>query len=99
MAAGYLAGHDPGDPLVSPRFADPAGLPPLYIAVSEDEVLYDDSALVAQRARAAGTEVELHAREGLPHVYTLRAGNLPEADETIAGIGAWLRRTIGVTQP
>jgi monoterpene epsilon-lactone hydrolase len=94
MAANYLAGHDPRDPVVSPLFADLAGLPPLYIAVSEEEVLYDDSALVAERAGEAGTEVELDARDGLPHVYTLWAGNLPEADETIARIGAWLHRTL-----
>jgi hypothetical protein len=38
--------------------------------------------------------VEFDAREGLLHVYTLWAGNFPEAGETIAHIGAWLRRTL-----
>jgi epsilon-lactone hydrolase len=44
-AAGYLAGTDPADPLVSPVYADLTGLPPLLIQAGTHEVLLDDAAL------------------------------------------------------
>jgi epsilon-lactone hydrolase len=44
LAANYLAGHEARDPVVSPLFAGLAGLPPLYIAVSEEEVLSNEAA-------------------------------------------------------
>ena len=46
-AADYLAGTDPADPLVSPIFADFAGLPPLLIQAGSHEVLLDDATRLA----------------------------------------------------
>jgi len=57
MAAWYLGDHDPRDPLASPLFGDLAGLPPLLVQVGELEVLYDDAARLAERARDAGVSV------------------------------------------
>ncbi|PJN92909.1 hypothetical protein CNY89_25465, partial [Amaricoccus sp. HAR-UPW-R2A-40] len=42
LAQAYLAGRDPRDPLVSPLFADLAGLPPVLIQVGSAETLLDD---------------------------------------------------------
>jgi len=85
----YLAGHSPEDPLASPMLGDLAGLPPLYVSVSEDEVLYDDSIEFAQRATNAGVAVELEILDHVPHVHTFWAGNLPEADSTIRRVAEW----------
>jgi monoterpene epsilon-lactone hydrolase len=89
-----LNGHDPADPKASPLFADLHGLPPLYVLASEEEVLYDDNAELAKRAGAAGVDVVFVALPVVPHVPTLWAGNLPEADEQVKAIGAWLRSRV-----
>jgi acetyl esterase/lipase len=48
LAAAYLAGHDARDPLVSPLFADLAGLPPTLIQVGSAETLLSDSTRLAE---------------------------------------------------
>ena len=43
LAKNYLGGQgDPYDPLVSPLYADLAGLPPLLIQVGDSETVLDD---------------------------------------------------------
>jgi monoterpene epsilon-lactone hydrolase len=91
-AATYLGGHDPRDPLASPVFADLTGLPPLLLQVGTDELLLDDTLRLAERARAAGVEVELQVAEGMMHVYQLLTWLLPEALAAIDEIGAFVRR-------
>lgn len=78
-------------PGVSPLFADLAGLPPLLVHVGSDEILFDDATCLAERAQAAGVDATLRVFDGLWHVFQAQAGLLPEADESIAEIGAFLR--------
>lgn len=89
-----LNGHDPADPRASPVFADMRGLPPLYVVASEEEVLYDDNRELVTRARAADVEVTWVSMPGVPHVPTLWAGNLPEADRQVTAIGSWLQERV-----
>jgi acetyl esterase/lipase len=96
MAGQYLGEQDPKDPLASPLHGDYQGLPPLYLQVGGDEALLDDSTRVAERARAAGVEVKLDIFPEMQHVFQNSAGNVPEADEAIARIGAWLRPRLGL---
>lgn len=87
----YLAGADPRHPYASPLYADLCGLPPILIHVGDAEVILDDSTRFAARAREAGVEVTLEIWAEMPHVWHAFAGLLPEADQAIAGIGAWLQ--------
>lgn len=80
------------DPAISPLFGDLSKLPPTLVQVAEREVLLDDAVRFADRAWAAGTEVELQRFPGLWHDFQLSAGVLRVADEAIADIGAFLRR-------
>ena len=57
------AGVDPRDAAVSPLYADLSGLPPLLIHCGEDEMLLDDSVRLAERAKAAGVDVNTRAIE------------------------------------
>ena len=91
MAGHYLGEQDPKSPLASPLHGDYAGLPPLYLQVGGDEALLDDSTRVAEAARAAGVEVKLDIFPEMQHVFQNGAGNVPEADDAIQRIGAWLR--------
>ena len=59
------------DPQVSPLLDDLRLLPPLHVEVGDGEVLFDDSRLLAEAARAAGVEVTLHVEPGGLHMMQL----------------------------
>jgi epsilon-lactone hydrolase len=87
----YLAGQDPRHPYASPLYADLRGLPPILIQAGDAEILRDDSTRFAAAARAAGVDVTLEIWDEMPHVWHAFAGLLPEADQAVERIGAWLR--------
>lgn len=89
-ADAYSGERSTSDPAVSPLFADLAGLPPLLVDVGTAEVLLDDARRLAERARAAGVEVTLTVAEDMVHVWHFFAGAVPEADEAIARVGAFI---------
>ncbi|MGH7907450.1 MAG: alpha/beta hydrolase, partial [Candidatus Binataceae bacterium] len=62
------------------------------IQVGSAEVLLDDSARIAERARTAGVEVEMEVWPEMPHVWHWFAPTLPEARQAIAKIGEFIRR-------
>ena len=90
MAAHYLAGHDPRDPLASPVFGDLGNLPPLLLLVGGCETLLDDSVRVATKAGVHGTDAQLYIGAGMQHVWPTWVGAMPEADEAIRLVGDWL---------
>jgi monoterpene epsilon-lactone hydrolase len=94
MAAAYLAGQDPRAPLASPIYADLRGLPPLLIHVGTAETLLDDATRLADRARAAGVSVDIEVWDDMIHVWHAFAPLLPEADEAVGRIGAWVRERL-----
>ncbi|WP_020667655.1 alpha/beta hydrolase [Amycolatopsis nigrescens] len=94
LAAGYLAGADPHDPLAAPTDADPRGLPPTYFQVGAQEALLDDSRRLAQRMRAAGVEVRLDEFPDQVHTFQMAAGRTTVADDAIREAGSWLRSTL-----
>jgi monoterpene epsilon-lactone hydrolase len=90
LASSYLAGADPRTPLASPLFASMTGLPPLLIQVGTADLLLSDAERLAAAASAAGVDVTLEVREGLPHVYPIMLGT-PEAAEATEQTGKFLR--------
>ncbi len=90
-AADYLAGSDPAGELVSPIFADLAGLPPLLIQAGSHEILLDDATRLAARAAAADVAVSLEVTPGVPHVFQGFAGMLDDADRALTRAGEFLR--------
>jgi acetyl esterase/lipase len=95
LAGLYLAGADPRTPLAAPLYADPKGMPPLLIQVGGAEVLIDDSARFAERAKAAGVDVTLEVWEEMIHVWQIMAALLPEGQQAIDHIGAFVRERLG----
>jgi len=81
-AAAYVGNADVWNPLISPLYADLAGLPPLLIHVGEGEVLRDDSTRLASRARAAGVPTEIKVWPAVPHVWQIMAGFIPEGRQS-----------------
>jgi len=91
MAKLYLADADPRTPLASPIYADLHRLPPMLIHVGTAEVLLDDAVRLAERACAAGVEVELEPWEEMIHVWHCFAHVLPEARQAIDRVGEFIR--------
>lgn len=88
----YLGDRDRSQPLASPLFADFNGIAPLLIQVAGDEILFDDSRRLAERASAAGVPVELQIWDGVWHVWQAMPALLPEADAALASTAAFLKR-------
>jgi epsilon-lactone hydrolase len=92
MFAGYYLGDtDPRTPSASPVYADLAGLPPLLIQAGGAETLLSESRRLAERAAAAGVEVELRVFDGAVHVFQAFAPFVPEATEALREIGRFVR--------
>jgi phosphinothricin tripeptide acetyl hydrolase len=94
MASSYLAGADPMNPLASPVFADLKGLPPLLIQVGTDEIIFDDSLLLAERAKEAGIDCALEVSEGMIHVWHFFHPMLKQGREAIARIGEFVKKEL-----
>ena len=95
-AALYLDGARPHSPLAAPLYADLYDLPPLLIQVGTSETLLDDSTRLADRARAAGVQVELDQWEEMIHIWPIFAPVLPEGQQAIDRIGEFVRRARAV---
>ena len=90
LAKFYVAGADRAHPLASPVYADLSRLPPLLLQVSGSEVLRDDSVRIHEKALAAGTPSVLRIYEGMPHVWQIFVGLVPEARAALAEIAAFV---------
>lgn len=86
----YLGGADPRTPYASPLYGDLTRLPPTLIQVGGDEILFDDSARMAERLRAAGSPVTLEVWPRMPHVWHAFAPLVPESRRAIRRIGEFL---------
>jgi acetyl esterase/lipase len=86
----YLGDNRPEDPMVSPINGDLTGLPPLYIQVSDSEMLLDDSLRLARRGHTYNVEVTVDIWRKVPHVWQI-FGFLPEAAEALEKSARFLR--------
>jgi len=93
-ADNYLRGQDARQPLASPLYADLAGLPPLLVQVGTAEVLLDDAARFADRAREAGTSIDFERYDDLIHIFQQLAATAPEAEDAVASIGRFVRARV-----
>jgi acetyl esterase/lipase len=92
-AAAYIGPADPHDPLVSPLFADLRGLPPLLLQVGSEEMLRDDNARLAAKARAAGLDVTFEEWPDMIHVWHLFSNRLEDGRKALARIGSFVERS------
>ena len=83
------------NPLVSPVFANVAGLPPMLIQVGDDEILLSDSTRLADSLKQEGVDVELEVWPNMWHVFQFFVGKMPESRQAIVKIGAYIKRRLG----
>lgn len=92
LAASYLRREDRRTPLASPVFAPLHSLPPLLLLASDSETLLDDAVRIAAKVREEGGECTLSVHPDTCHAWTLFTDFLPQADEGVAEIAAFVRR-------
>ncbi len=86
----YCPDEDLENPLLSPVFANVAGLPPTLVQVGDDEILLSDSTRIAGNMSEAGVEVDLHVYPEMWHVFQLFVGKMPESRVAVDKIGAFI---------
>lgn len=91
----YLGDADPKSPYASPIFAELNGLPPIYVQVGTEELLYSDSITFVEKAKAAGSPVTLDIYEGYFHVFQAFFRVLKTAREANKKLAAYLVQQIG----
>ncbi len=79
------------NPLVSPVYADVAGLPPICIQVGSDEILLSDSTRLADKFEAAGIDVDLEIWDDMWHVFQAFVGVMPESRRAIEKLGSHIK--------
>lgn len=90
MAEFYLAGQSPDEPDVSPLNGAFEGAPPVWLAVSDSEILYDDSVRMAARMEEQKVSITMHVAHNLPHVWPIFHNMLPEARSTLRDLARWI---------
>lgn len=86
----YLAGRDPRHPYASPLFGNLSDLPPLYLQIDVDEILWADTVRLKDALSVRPGALTVRETRGLVHTYQLAAGVAPEADLAIGDLARWM---------
>jgi epsilon-lactone hydrolase len=93
----YYVGDDVAtNPLISPLFGDPGGLPPMLINAGMDDELYDDGEQFYLKAREAGVDVTFRPGVGMIHCYPLLAPMFREATEAMNEITTFIKKHLHI---
>lgn len=82
----------PTSPVASPLLGNLADLPPTLIQASTSEMLLDNARRYAAKAKAAGSQVELHTWSDMVHVWQIFTPMLPEAEEAFLDVQAFIKQ-------
>ena len=77
-------GDDPKHPYVSPIYGNFTGYPPIKIVVDKSEVLYDDSRIFAEKAKASGVSVDYSEFDDAFHSFPLTGRFTEEGIQVLA---------------
>ncbi|MEQ1951895.1 alpha/beta hydrolase [Mesorhizobium sp. CN2-181] len=94
LAANYLAGHDPRDPLVSPLYADVSGLPPVLVQVGSAETLLDDAVRIAGKLGAADVPATLEIWPHMIHAWHLWSAKLTAGRQATQSAGRFIAEAL-----
>lgn len=83
MTRCYLRSGEVGDPRASPLFGDFRGFPRTAVICGTLDPLYSDSERLAGRLKDAGSDVEWHPFEGMPHGFVSMNNNLDPGAEAL----------------
>ena len=92
LASYALAPYDIASPLLSPINGDLAGLPDLYVQVSEAENVFEDVVAFVKKARKSKVKVKLRTWADMPNGFQRFAPFLPQANEALGDLGKFLSK-------
>jgi acetyl esterase len=93
--ANYLASSDQAiDPYACPARADLRGLPPVFLGISECDVLAEQNLAFAGALRAAGVETEAVVYRGATHSFLEAVSIARVAERALQEGSAWLQRKL-----
>ncbi|MBY8999817.1 MAG: alpha/beta hydrolase [Candidatus Heimdallarchaeota archaeon] len=87
----YAKNEDVKHPLISPLYADLAGLPPILIQTGTAEMLLDDSIRFVHKAEEAKVLIELDLWDNMFHVFQIFGNLIPESKKAIVKIGEFAK--------
>lgn len=87
----YAGDWDAADPELSPLYMECHDLPPLFFLASDNEVLMDETIMLARRCREAGVQTTCHVWPILPHAFPLFEHYFPEVRQAREEIAAFAR--------
>jgi acetyl esterase/lipase len=87
----YAKDAELSHPLVSPVYAELAGLPPLLVQSGDAEILFAENQRLVERARAAGVLVQHEIEPGMIHVFQGFASVSPQGRAAIVSVGRFVR--------
>ena len=90
----YIADNNPTNPLLSPRFGNFEGIPPLYICVGSHEIHFDDCVNIAEIAKQFGVDVTLRKWDKMIHAFPLLSPLFPEAKRALQEICEFVKHNI-----
>lgn len=88
--AGLYTDADLKDPLVSPINSNFSNFPPVLLQAGTNEILLDDTRILAHRLSASGVDVNCEIWEEMFHVWHYFARFLPEGKEAIAQMASFI---------
>jgi acetyl esterase/lipase len=88
---GYLAGHSPEDPIVSPLLGDLTGFPPLLVQAATGDLVLSEAERLTTRALEHGVDARLEVFPAETHVFHVFWSFLPEAADALQQAGAYVR--------
>jgi len=97
IATAYLAGAvPPSDPLASPLLAPEAEgafrLPPTLVHVCKNELLLDDSLILGEYCRNAGTDITVKTYDQALHAWHTYFPLMPVAEEALGEMVAFMSK-------
>ena len=92
LVGGYRGAEDASQPGISPRCGDRGDLPPSVGRGGSGEWVLSDATVLAERAGAAGVDVELDVADGMWHVWQFLAPWLPEARWALDKAATYIRK-------
>jgi len=99
QALAYAGGVRLDDPRISPLHSALRGLPPLLVQYGSAELLCDEAAAFAEKAREAGVAVRLDVLRDMPHDGPLFAGLAREADRSLSNVARFVREKLEAAAP
>lgn len=94
----YTGKNTANQPLISPLFGNPEGLPPIFINSGESDELFEDGEKFAQKAVKAGVDITFRKGAGMIHCYPLLAPMFPEATEAMNEIVHFIRKHLNLAE-